>query len=100
MTQFRLQYCATAKDDPLMEFTSPLPLPVPRNGETVHLFALDGVEIVGRVERVEWAYTVKGGESFKFNAKDEYLEERIEAEETVRMFVTAKVWLVLAPTRA
>lgn len=93
MTQFRLQYCATAKDDPLMEFSTPFPMPVPARGDKVHLFAVDGTEITGTVERVEWACKVTKGESFKFHAKDEYLEERIENEETVQVDVTARVWV-------
>jgi hypothetical protein len=54
---FYLQYRDAQSNEPLVEYQSPLPLPVPRRGETVTLFDEQAVpQIFGTVDRVHWGF--------------------------------------------
>ena len=54
---FYLQYRAAPSDNPLVEYTSPIPLTLPRKGDRVQLFSTDSTKVAsGTVERVEWGY--------------------------------------------
>lgn len=82
-TRFYLQYRDAPSDTPIIEFRSPMPLPVPRKGERVQLFETGNTtpKAAGTVDHVDWAYRL---------GKTEYDEEIIE--------IAARVWLQQEPT--
>lgn len=53
---FYLQFRDGPSDEPIQEIHSPLPLPVPRKGERVELYAEAGEPRVGYVHSVMWGY--------------------------------------------